>query len=195
MNDKIYYKVKGTLYRSKGKETNLIEIDETFEDENPIIAREKAFGLYQSYIDVLLQSKKKDYVSHKEMVVELKDFVTSGLKHRLLPDMVDMDATSLSIYMVKKVPEPFKNVFGETDYQDTWRIHYIDNQFEDWSGYVLKSLMYEYSIYIKNGYDCKGYKVQCDTLNYFKKRSVQPILKTPLFMGLDGIYANRLKRN
>lgn len=184
MNNEIYYKVEGALYRSKGQETNRIEVDETFEDKNPIVARQKAFSHYKSYIDVLLQSKGAAYVSHKETVAELQDFVKSGRKHKLLPDLVDMDGISLSIYMVKKIPLAFQNVFGETDYQDRWRIHYIDNKHEDWSAYVLKSLMFEYSIYVKNDYDFENQAVACDTLSYFKKRSIQPILKTPLFMGL-----------
>jgi hypothetical protein len=184
MNHEIYYEVKGTLYRSKGQETNRIEIDATFEDENPIVAREKAFNHYQSYLDVLLQSKGKEYVSHNKAAAELQDFVKSGKRHKFLPEMVDMDGMSLSVYMVKKIPQAFQNAFGETDYQDRWRIHYIDNKQEDWSAYVLKSLMIEYSIYAKNGYGCKNQMVKCDTLFYFKKRSIQPILKTPLFMGL-----------
>jgi hypothetical protein len=182
MDNDIYYKVEGTLYRTKGDETNLIEIDETFEDISPIVAREKTFNHYQSYIDVLLQSYGKEYVSHKKTVVELMDFFASGRKHKLLPDLVDMDGISLSIYMVKKTPEIFQNALGETDYQNKWRIHYIDNQSEDWSAYILKSLMYEYSTYVKNGYDFKNYVVTCNTLNFFKKRSIQRILETPRFI-------------
>lgn len=182
MKNDIYYKIAGTLYRSKGKEINLIEIDKTFEDLNPILARENAFNHYQSYLDVLLQSKGKEYVSHNNAVTELQDFLKCGQKHKIVPQMVDMDGMSLSIYMVKKIPLAFQNVFGEPDYQDRWRIHYIDNKQEDWSAYVLKSLMYEYSIYVSNGYDYKNYAMHYDTQNYFKKRSTQPILKTPLFM-------------
>lgn len=182
MSNEIYYKVEGTLYRTKGKESNLIEIDETFEDINPIVAREKAFSHYQSYIDVLLQSYRKEYVSHEKTVGELMDFFESGRKHKLLPDLVDMNGISLSIYMVKKTPEVFQSALGETDYQNKWRIHCMDNQFEDWSAYILKSLMHEYSIYAENGYDCKNYVVTCDTLDYFKKRSIQRILETPRFM-------------
>ena len=184
MKNDIYYEVSGTLYRSKGQEVNPIEIDETFEDKNPIVAREKAFNHYQSYLDVLLQCKGAAYVSHIKAEADLQDFVKSGQKHKLFPEMVDMDGMSLSVYMVKKIPVAFQNAFGETDYQDRWRIHCIDNKHEDWSAYVLKSLMFEYSIYKKNGYDCKNQMVPHDTLRYFKKRSIQSILKTPLFMGL-----------
>lgn len=45
------------------------------------------------------------------------DFFVSGQKHKFLPDLVDMDGTYLSIYMVKKTPEAFQNTFGETEYQ------------------------------------------------------------------------------
>jgi hypothetical protein len=182
MDTNIYYKVEGTFYRTKGEETNPIEIDETFEDKNPIVAREKAFGYYQSLIDVLLQSKEKEYVCHEKAVSELADFFKSGQEHKLFPDLVDMDDKSLSIYMVKKTPDKFKNAFGETAYQSKWQIHCIDSQFEDGNAYVLKSLIDEYSFYAENGYDCKNYIVKFDTENFFKKRSIQPILQTPLFL-------------
>jgi hypothetical protein len=167
MNPEIYYRVTGTLYRSKGDETNPIEIDKTFEDENPIVAREKAFSYYQSYIDVLLQSNGKEYVSHEKTVLELLDFFKSGRKHKLLPDLVDMDGTSLCIYLIKKIPEAFENALGDTYYQNKWQIHNIDSQSEDFSAYIFKSLMYEYSIYAKQKYNCKTYKASCDTSNYF----------------------------
>jgi len=183
MNTKIYYKVVGAFYRFKGNESDLIEIDETFEDENPIVARENSFECYQNYIDVLLQSKGEEYVYHEKAVSELKDFFISGRKHQLLPDLVDMDGTNLSIYMVKKTPDSFQ-AFEETYYQDKWQIHCIDCQYEDWSAYILKSLMYEYSFYIKNGYDCQNYLVACDTSKYFKNKGIQRILKTPMFIGL-----------
>lgn len=181
MSNEIYYKVEGTLYRTKGKETNLVKVDETFEDVSPIVAREKAFSHYQSYIDVLLDSEGKEYVSHEKTVAELVDFFASGRKHKFLPDLVDMDGISLSIYMVKKTAVAFQNALGETDYQNKWRIHYIDNQSEDWSAYVFKSLMYEYSVFVKNGYDCKNHVVTHSTGDYFKKRSIQRILETPRF--------------
>jgi hypothetical protein len=153
MSHEIYYKVEGNLYRSKGEDTNHIKIDKTFEDVNPIVAREKAFSYFQSFLEVLLQSKGKEYVCHEKGVSELVDFLKSGQKHKLFPDLVDMDDKSLSVYMVKKTPEKFKNNFGKTGYQSKWQIHYMDSQFEDWSPYLLKSLIYEYSIYAKNGFN------------------------------------------
>nr|WP_315198238.1 hypothetical protein [uncultured Flavobacterium sp.] len=181
MSDEIFYKVEGTLYRNNGEETNLVDIDETFEDNNPIVAREKAFSYCQSYVDVLLQSKGEEYVCYEKAVTVLTDFFRSGRKHQLLPDLVDMDDTSLSVFMVKRVPETFQ-VLGKTHYQNRWQIHSMDSEFEDWSASILKSLMYEYSIYEKNGYDCKNYVVTCDTLDYFTKRTIQRILETPRFI-------------
>lgn len=83
MKSKIFYHLKGTMFRSKKNETNLIEINEIFEDENPIIAREKAFNAYQNYIDVFLQAKEKEYISYEQTVIELKDF-TSSYKREFL---------------------------------------------------------------------------------------------------------------
>lgn len=48
-----YYQVKRSLYRSKGNQEDLIEINEIFKNQEPILARERAFDVYQNYIDVL----------------------------------------------------------------------------------------------------------------------------------------------
>ncbi|AWG22915.1 hypothetical protein FFWV33_15965 [Flavobacterium faecale] len=188
MKDEIYYVVEGTLYRNKGDVDDLIEINETFTNDDPIIAREAAFSHYQSYIEVLLESKGKTYISHKETEKELADFVKSGIKHKLLPDMVDMDAISLSIFMKRKVPLSYTTTFGETGYQDTWQIHYLDNKFEDWRDYTLKGLRYEYSLYEKNGYDCRNHILRCSNKNNTSGKVLKSTLKTPLFMEEDDLF-------
>ena len=48
-----YYQVKRSLYRSKGNQEDLIEINEIFKNQEPILARERAFDVYLNYIDVL----------------------------------------------------------------------------------------------------------------------------------------------
>lgn len=56
MSAKFFYQVQGTMFRSKGNENDLIEVNEIFKEENPIIARVKAFNHFQSYIEVFLES-------------------------------------------------------------------------------------------------------------------------------------------
>jgi hypothetical protein len=66
-------------------EVNLIEIDKTFKDVNPILARENTFYHYHSYLDVLLKGKGKKCVSHNKAVTNLQDFLKSGQKHKIPP--------------------------------------------------------------------------------------------------------------
>ena len=47
-----FYLLKGTLYRSPNNPEDLIEIHEVFENDNLIEARERAFEVYQNYVDV-----------------------------------------------------------------------------------------------------------------------------------------------
>ena len=61
-----HYIIKAKLIRfTEGNGIDFSEFEEKFEDENPIIAREKAFNRYQSYIDVLLENKNKKAYTHK----------------------------------------------------------------------------------------------------------------------------------
>ena len=68
------------MFRSRGNDTNLIEVNEIFKDDNPIIAREKAFKCFQNYIDVFLDSKGLQYISHEETERVLHDFFNSHEK-------------------------------------------------------------------------------------------------------------------
>ena len=124
MKSKIFYQLKGTMFRSKNNETNFIEINEIFVDESPIVAREKAFNTYQNYIDVFLQAKEKEYISHEQTVIELKDF-TSSYKREFLKfgneiiDEIDLDFDKgLNIYMVYQNSPIFKTVEGEVIYEN-----------------------------------------------------------------------------
>ena len=65
MKAKFFYLVTGSMFRYKKDETNLIIVDEVFIDDIPIIARENAFNYFQSYIDVLLESRGEVFTTHE----------------------------------------------------------------------------------------------------------------------------------
>lgn len=70
-----HYIVKSKLIRTKkDNKYEFLEFEDKFIEEEPILAREKAFNHYQNYIDVLLQSKGKSYISHNCTKEELKSF-------------------------------------------------------------------------------------------------------------------------
>ena len=59
MKSAFHYTIKAKLIRFiKDGVIDFIEFNESFENENPILAREQAFKIYQNRIDVLLQGKE-----------------------------------------------------------------------------------------------------------------------------------------
>lgn len=187
MKSKIFYQLKGTMFRSKGNEKDLIEIDEIFEDENPIIAREKAFNAYQNYIDVFLQGKEKEYISYEQTVIELKDFSSSykrefvKIGNEIIAEIdVDFDK-GLSIYMVYENSPIYQTVEGEKIYENKLLIHFIENKLSDLVWNVLDNLFEEFKVYELYKYNFKNYKIEIETADPFSNESnVKDYLETPI---------------
>jgi hypothetical protein len=187
MKSKIFYQLKGTMFRSKKNETNLIEINEIFEDENPIIAREKAFNTYQNYIDVFLQGKEKEYISYEQTVIELEDFTSSykrefvKIGNEIITEIdVDFDK-GLSIYMVYGNSPIYQTVEGEKNYENKLLIHFIENKLSDLVWNVLDNLFEEFKVYELNKYNFKNYKIEIETADPFSNESnVKDYLETPI---------------
>ena len=187
MKSKILYQLKGTMFRSKKNETNLIEINELFEDENPIVAREKVFNAYQSYIDVFLQGKDKEYISYEQTVIELQDF-TSSYKREFLKigneiiDEIDVDFDKgLSIYMVYENSPTFVTLEGEKIYENKLLIHFIESKLTDLVWNALDNLFKEFEVYEQNKYAFKNYKTEIETADLFSNETnVKEYLRTPI---------------
>jgi hypothetical protein len=187
MSNKILYQLKGTMFRSKKNETNLIEINEIFEDDNPIIAREKVFNAYQNYIDVFLQGKEKEYISYEQTVIELQDFTNSykrefvKIGNEIIAEIdVDFDK-GLSIYMVHKNSPTFVTLEGEKIYENKLLIHFIENKLSDLVWNILDNLFEEFKVYELNKYNFKNYKIEIETADPFSNESnVKDYLETPI---------------
>ena len=152
MPPKFFYYIRGTMFRSKGNENNLVEVSEVFKDDNPIVAREKAFRVYQNYIDVFLESKGKSYVSHEETEIVLKDFVNSYRREfvsvggQVIGGMeIDVDYDKgMNIFMVMSDSPTLTTREGELYFEDKRLIHYIGNGFMDFKAEVFESLVFEF---------------------------------------------------
>ena len=188
MAAKFFYLVSGTLFRSKADENNPIKIFEVFKDDNPIIAREKAFRFYQNYIDVFLESKGRTYVSYEESVIALQDFVNSYQRKfatiggHVLDEMeihVDFDK-GLNIFMILSDSEPLTLPSGELYFDDSYHIHYINNEFMDLKREVFSNLRHEYSLYEKYGYDIKTNKREFNVAGLLKNPKMLSVLETPI---------------
>ncbi|MEI6139386.1 MAG: hypothetical protein WCP85_08985 [Mariniphaga sp.] len=188
MPPKFFYYIRGTMFRSKGSENNLVEVSEVFKDENPIVAREKAFRVYQNYIDVFLESKGKRYVSHEETEIVLKDFVSSYKRDfvkiggQAIGGMeIDVDYDKgMNIFLVMADSPALTTRDGELYFEDKRMIHYIGNGFIDFKSEVFESLCFEYSIYQKYGYNMMDYKRDYNTSGSSKILIMRSILETPI---------------
>ena len=171
------------MFRSKGDDTNLIEVNEIFKDENPITARKNAFKYYQNYIDVFLDSKGLQYISHEETERVLQDFFNSHEKKyfKLGDDIVDeinVDFDKgLSVYLVM---ENSKLSQGQTMFEGRMVIHYIDNQSVDIHDHVFNALLQEFALYEKYGYDYTDYKREYVSTGSPNGLIIGTVLESPL---------------
>ena len=176
-----HYIVKSKLIRNiQHNKSKLLVFEDEFIDPDPIIAREKAFNHYQNYVDVLLQSKGKTYVSDAEARRHLNSFI--NVDHGtnfFLDDQVinfhDSYENGLGIYL--KVNLPIPNTFLQDKSGDEFIIHGIENFCEQDFFVLMDNLFHEYWYYEHYSCDMKDYK---EIIHYNSGNSnIQAILKTP----------------
>ncbi len=183
--------MKGMLYRSSENPHDFIEINEIFQDDNPIEARERAFTVCQNYIDVLLQSIGEEYESHEKARVALKKFLEEKEKPSKLTALMnnvgeeeealfkienDFDK-GISLYMVMSDSKTFITLEGELIYEDKILIHDLNSELTGIRDHIKKSLIKEFEMYKKYEYDCKDYAIQVSGIEN------EMILRTPLLFG------------
>lgn len=194
MGVSIHYKVKAKLIRFiKDGVIDFFEINEKFENDNPIEAREQAFLFYQNNIDVLLQGVDKIYISDKQTRVDLNSFVDSGriAKQEGIFEglkIAESYGNGIGVYMVIDIPR--KDDVINDPIGEEYAIHEISFTGDD-TDMLTFSLTQEYLYYEDFGYNTKDYK---QIINYFEVEDNEvceyTILKTPFdWTGLDIPYA------
>ena len=109
MKAAFHYEVRvKTIHFNEEKEIKFTEYEKKFEDENPIIARQKAFSHYQSFLDVLL---KKNDISDYEARERSNFFTDPGTKTKLKlgneeVEFSDSFGNGVGVYMVIDNPTP-----------------------------------------------------------------------------------------
>jgi len=116
------YLLQGTLFRTQSKLYDLIEINEIFQDINPILARDQVFSKYQSYVDVFLESQGLVYESNNQVGKELAIFINSHQEQYAFNNPVlgqfDVDFDKgLFIYLVTDPMDVFTTLEGEKNIQ------------------------------------------------------------------------------
>ena len=75
MKPAFHYIVRAKLIRFVNKDKiDFIDFEETFIEESPIKARNKAFQFYQNFIEILLEAKNEAYYSDKQARLKLLSF-------------------------------------------------------------------------------------------------------------------------
>ena len=186
MKANFFYQVRGTMFRDQNDQTNLIEVDEIFKDDSPIIAREKAFNFFQNYIDVFLESRGEVYTTHEAAVIVLQDFVNSYKREyfkigniKVMELHTDF-GKGLNMCLVMANSKIITTPDGSKFYEDEHLVHYIDNEFDDLKLNVLDELAFEYGLYAKYKYDCKNYKKDYDVSGSLEEPVVKSTLATPI---------------
>ncbi len=150
------YLLKGTFYRNTDDHSDLVEVYEEFSDENPIEARKRAFSMYQSYIEVLLESKELSYQSHQQAEQVINSFVDSGKKSFALNNpALEMDNDFDKGLFIYFIPNPEQKMFtkeNEVYYPEKYCIHLIDNKKIDLRKQILNSLIFEYNYYVNSNF-------------------------------------------
>lgn len=213
----IYYLVKAKFIRNKkeNNEFDFVEFEEKFEDENPIIARNKAFDYYQNYIDVLLESKGSMYHTHEQAEKELKSFIKTNIisYHTFKIGDSEMefewsidDDLGIGIFWVKNETLFEKELKFSTEEQIRRGdfIHGIGSFYTFYRGNatLMLDLEEEYEAYNELGYDTDGQEIQVlfcnedewaegylgngEWVDGYEEPNWHTILKTPFdWTGLD----------
>lgn len=74
----------------------------------------------------------------------------------------------------------YTSVEGEVIYEDKHLIHYISSQRLDFRLNLFASLLYEFSLFEKYGYDFKSYRRNYCVTGQDKGNSIKRILETPI---------------
>lgn len=186
-----FYLLKGTLYRSPNNPEDLIEVHEVFENDNLIVARERAFEVYQNYVDVLMESHQETYTTHDnanrvlhsflEKEEDLEDLLNNPRTMKYpQPDTVHDFDKGISIFLVRTDSKTFQTLEGELIYEDKYLIHDLNSELPAVLEHLYDNLVKEYELYQKYGYDCKGFTATIPKAPSISSSDEIFILQTPI---------------
>ena len=167
MKAAFHYLVKAKIIKKlKGEVPVFSEVNKTFENTNPIIARNEAFSFYQSWIDILLDYKGKKYYTDKEARIELLSFVDTDIKATLSTGKEEIEFSTSSfgngvgVFFVPDVEpnfDTYKICIGKGDeclihgIGHFWKKNNLDN--------IILCLHTEVEFYKHFGYEAKNKEV------------------------------------
>lgn len=189
MKNKISYTIKAIFYRRKiGDKMQYLQdntelkkavcqIEKSFEDELPNIARAQAFDFFQSIVDVLYESLGKEYFSDEQARIDLQHFFNSGNAVEVGPKenrfkISDDFLNGIFVYLV--VEDQESKTRNEIQIHSLNYLDYPD-EFDESIIESLKGLIEEFRIYQENDYPVNGLSLKTKDQNGKEKQ----VLKTP----------------
>ena len=179
------YLLQGTLFRNQDNLSDLVEINEEFQDRSLIESRKRAFSKFQSYVDVLLESQGLIYDSHEQAEKNLNVFYTHVNRKSSMntPDSIQIDKDfdrGLFLYLVTDPTDIFTTLEGEKIYNKKHLIHFINGKSDAFKKLVFNALQLELDFYKCNTISIKNHKCGIYISRLFKEVKIIPILKTPI---------------
>jgi len=191
MKAAIHYVVKVKLIRYETKdEINFIDFEKSFENENPIKAREEAFKEYEEWINDLYTGigRPSGYVSDRQARIDLKRLTTPSEKHNVQVDenMMNFDDSfgyGIAVYLV--VDKPY-----EEDQQegDEYLLHGIGTSYKYNDALEISDALNNEILYYEHyEYDKGNYERRTNFYDWFLGDTEEiSFLETPFdWTGLD----------
>lgn len=190
MKHPFHYVLKVKLIRNlENHKIDFTEFEEGFYDENPLIARDKAFSLYQSYIDVFLEAKNINYETDRQARVALKPYIKPESDIYIGGQIVDFENSiepGIGIFLVDDLYVPNESsgmAFKEIFIHGMGYIHFVAND----PTFLIHHLVDEYEFYERNNIDTSSKEVNvvfCDRYEWEEGyRDDEPsnytVLRTP----------------
>lgn len=197
MRPSIHYCVTAKLFRNRNTDNSrLIEFNQCFFHDNPIIAREKAFRYYQNFIDVLVDATGLAYRSDSQARDLLTYFIDPDVTLSSLQRGHKINSLGYGIGVFLVIDHPIHTYYKKGA---KYLIHGIGNLIEgsDSPESLILGLEteYEYYQYFKyNSNHLKSRIVFCDSNEWEEgyrdeEPSIYTILKTPFdWTGMDKPY-------
>ncbi len=195
MNPHFHYTVDSLFYRKNigdkfdflvnngNLEEAFVKTQKEFYNDSPILAREEAFGHFQSYVEVLYEGIHKKFISDEKARIDLQKYFNSGNDVELMKGkpsrfkISDDLFNGINIYMVIDVPLTKKEKRG-----DKFLVHgirYIENpdKPDDEIITTIKGLVKECEYYERGYYAFNNHYSFVNFGNIGGK--IESILKTP----------------
>lgn len=159
MTPNFHYRISGQMLRTRRNRTNPVVINKEFFDHHPIVARQKAFDAFHSYIDVFLSYYDIPYTSFEGAIESLKQHLSLGKDEyarvgEWIIDKIDADFDlGIDLYLVTNNNRYYVTLEGGKIFEEEILLHRFSADFKDFTNVLFDNLSTEFLWYKENGFD------------------------------------------